>query len=450
MNLFTALFHTLRSDPWRAFPFAAIAGTGLLTLRLPPAVHGTVSLYLLQAAAFFMLYLSSSAATRLALTAQTLTQRRVPVALWKDSVTVRLAATWANGAALLAALAVSWILGADAHPTLLAGTATLSLAACAGTLFSTMRSGLLHRVSNRTVYVAALVGLVVFFSYGHAGLAALARLPVPALLLAAAGWPAMAVALRRHWRAMPRLQPAAQTKALPAWAASATRYTFLQPTFRHIDQLQSSVLGGLRAGTASLCFGIMKPIALGGTLTAGHLLVPVAWIPMAMGIVVMRDLHWRTLLAPASRQSLAVQIYRTSMKLAALLLLVLAAGQALADMALGSNAADSLMGMEKWAVFAMQAPLLVAVSVLLCALPNPRVTMWGTFIVAYIALAITHVGKLYDMPIEGLHADAYYVSGVVLLSGLAVLAADRLWTPRRLLPYLPERPAATAAFSAAR
>jgi hypothetical protein len=31
-----------------------------------------------------------------------------------------------------------------------------------------------------------------------------------------------------------------------------------------------------------------------------------------------------------------------------------------------------------------------------------------------------------------------------------MLAAGRLWTPRRLLPYLPERPATIAAFSAAR
>jgi hypothetical protein len=452
MNLFPPLIQALRADPWRVFPFAAIAGAGLLTLKLPPASQGYAALYLLQAAALFMLFLSSSAATRLAQTARILALRRVPAAVWSGSVTLRLASVWANGAALLAALAVTWMPGAAAPAPVLASIATLSLAACIGTLFSTLRSGLLPRLRNRLLHGVALAALAAFFLYGHVALSAFAQIPAAVLLVVAASWPLMAVALRRHWRSMPHLPPSGQGSDIPAWSAMVLRYTVLQPRFLQDNKLQSSVLGGLRMGMVSLCWSLMPPLALGGTLTVGHLLAFIPWLPAAMTMVAIRDLHWRTMLAPARNgtPSLALRIYRPSLKIAVFLLLVLMLGQALLDAIVGGSAAGILSHLENWLVFGMQAPLLVAACVLLCALPNPRRTMWGTFIAAFLALAMTHVGELYSVPVEGLQAGAAYAAGIAMLSGLVLLAAKRLWTQSRLLPYLPERPVSLAALSAAR
>lgn len=457
MNHFTTLIQALRADPWRIFPFAAIVGAGLLTLKLtlPPASHDHAVLYLLQGAAVCMLLLSSGAATRLAHTAQILAQRRVPAALWADSVTLRLASVWANGIALLAALAVTWGLGGATPAQVLASIATLSLAACAGTLFSTLRSGLLPGPGQRTAHIVALVALVAlaaWFAYGHAALTTLVQVPAAALLVGAASWPMLAFALQRYWRVMPHVAPPAQTGAIPAWVSGMLRYAFLHPRFLQDNKLQFSVVSGVRMGTASLCWSLMPPIVLGGALTAGHLLAFIPWIPAAMTMMTIRDLHWRTMLAPAGNAapSLAWRIYRSSLTLAVFLLLGLMLGQALLDTISGGNKAGILINMEKWAVFGMQAPLLVAVNVLLCALPNPRRTMWGGFIVAFLALAVMHVGGLYSIPIAGLRAGPAYMAGIAVLSGLVMLVANRRWTQNTLLPYLPQRPVSVTAFSAAR
>lgn len=452
MNVFSTLIQALRANPWHAFPFAAIAGAGLLDLRLPATSHAGAALHLLQAAAFFMLYLSSSTSTRLAQTAHILAQRRVPDALWKDAVTRQMTGVGINGLALLAALAVCRAVSDERHIAILAGLATLSLAACAGTLFSTLRSGLLPRQHNRTAYSVALVASATFFAYGDVALSALIQWHAAALVLLALSWPVLSVALQRYWRIMPTLQPPAQMAETSAWTTLVLRYTVLQPSFLQDNNLQSSVLGGLRMGTAALGWSLMPPLPLGGILTAGHLLAIIPWIPAAMTMVAIRDLHWRTVLAPAASgaPSLALRIYRTSVKLAVFLLLVMMLGQALLDAILGSGMAGILNNMEKWVVFGMQAPLLVAVSVLLCALPHPRRTMWGVFLAAFLALAVTHVGDLYSVPVEGLQAGPVYMAGIAVLSGLVMLIANRLWTKNKLLPYLPTRPVSITAFSAAR
>ncbi|MRV71214.1 hypothetical protein GJ700_05710 [Duganella sp. FT92W] len=450
MKLFSSLMQALRNDPWLAFPSAAIAVAGLLDLRLPAAMRTGVSPHLLQAAAALMLYLSSSASTRLAETAQILGQRRIPDALWHDSVKLRLASVWANGFALLIAIAVPWIISTTMQAPVLAALAALSLAACAGTLFATLRSGLLPRLRNRTVYTAGMIIIVVWAVYGDVAVAALMRLPATVLVLLAAGWPAMSVALQRYWRIMPRVQPPATAAEAPAWSSKVLRYSLLQPRFLQDNKVQSSMLGGVRMGTAALCWSLTPPLPLGSVLTVGHLLAMIAWIPAAMSMVAMRNLHWRTLLAPGRDGALAMQIYRTSLKIAVCMLLVLMFGQAALDMAFGQRMADTLHNMEKWLVFGMQAPLLVAINVLLCALPNPRRTTWGTLMAAYLVLALIHVGKLYSVPVTGLHAGLGYAAGMIVLSVLVMRMASRLWTPNRLLPYLPERPVSLTAFSAAR
>ncbi|MBY0238179.1 MAG: hypothetical protein K2X55_02585 [Burkholderiaceae bacterium] len=454
MNHFTTLIQALRADPWRIFPFAAIAGAGLLTLKLtlPPASHERAVLYLLQAAALFMLFLSSAGATRLARTAHILAQRHVPAALWTDSVTQRLAGVWTNGIALLAALAVTWGLGGATPAQVLASIATLSLTACAGTLFSTLRSGLLPGPGQRTVHVLALAALVACLTYGHTALSALVHAPTAAWLVGAASWPLMAFALQRYWRVMPRVVPPVQTSTMQAWVSNMLRYAFLHPRFLQDNKLQFGLVSNMRMGTASLCWSLMPPIELGGSLTVGHLLAFIPWIPAAMTTMTIRDLHWRTMLAPArvGTPSLAWRIYRTSLTLAFFLLLILMLGHALLDTIWGGSKAGILINMEKWAVFGMQAPLLVAVNVLLCALPNPRRTMWGGFIVAFLALAVMHVGGLYSVPIAGLRAGPAYMAGIAALSGLVMLVANRRWTQSALLPYLPQRPVSMTAFSAAR
>ncbi|GAB2852000.1 hypothetical protein GCM10027277_20430 [Pseudoduganella ginsengisoli] len=439
VTLFSSLIHALRRDPWLAFPFAAITGAGLLGLRLSACT---------QAAAGFMIYLSSSAATRLAETAQVLGQRRVPNALWHDSVKLRVASVWAQGLALLAATAAPAVTNGQA-PTL-ATAAALSLAACTGTLFSTLRSGLLPRLRNRTVYTAGLIALVAFAVYSDAAVAALARLPAAVLLALAAGWPVMSLMLQRYWRIMPGVQPPMQAADAPAWSSKIMRYGLLQPRFLQDNKIQSSMLSGVRMGTAALGWTTMPALTLGSTLTAGHVLAMTAWLPAAMSMVAMRNLHWRTMLMPGRQGALAMQIYRTSLKIALFLLLVLMFGQAALDALLGQDRANTVHNMEKWLVFGMQAPLLVALTVLLSALPDPRRTTWGTLIAAYVVLAAIHLGQLYHVPITGLHAGPAYAAAMVALSALVMLAAKRLWTPNKLLPYLPERPVSLSAFSATR
>jgi hypothetical protein len=69
---------------------------------------------------------------------------------------------------------------------------------------------------------------------------------------------------------------------------------------------------------------------------------------------------------------------------------------------------------------------------------------------AAYALFITHlIAKPHSSGIEGLHFGLAYAAGMLALTGMVMLAAGRLWTVGRLLPYLPERPVG-AAFNAAR
>lgn len=455
MNLLPILVQTLRGNPWRAFPFAAIAGAGLVALTLQPGSHGNTSLYLIQAAAFFMLFLSSSAATRLAQTAQVLAQRRVPETMWTDSVALRLASVWANGIALLVALSVQWALSADARAPVLAGAATLSLAACTGTLFSTLRSGLLPRLSPRVTGGLALAFIPAFVFYGHQLLIAATDCPAAVLLALTLCWPVMGWALRRHWRVMPSLPAPAPTAAgtahVPAWVVGLSRRIPLHPMQRG-GVWKSSTVHGLQMGLAMLAVGMREGEALGDLVTVRHLLSLAGFLPIALFAVSMRDLHWRSMLLPGgvSRGSLALRIYMTTLQFAATTLLSVLVGVMLSDyLLMGKSVANIQASLEHWVILAMEVPLLAAVAVLLTALPLPHVTLWCSCIASVAVYIASLLAKLQTVPVKDIHTGPVYGAAMLTLAGLVMLLADRLWTPRRLLPYLPERPTG-AAFSAAR
>lgn len=446
MNLFLTRFKVPRNDPWRMFPAGAIAAAGLLILKLPAQAHGAALLYLAQVAAFLMLFLASSACTRLAQTAQVLAQRRIPDTAWRHSSKTCLATVSGNAMALCAALALPWVFGAAAPYSSLAGMALLSLFACAGALFSTLRSGLLKRLSNRTVYLG-LAGLLALLAFGHGWFAALAALPAFVLLALAASWPLLAYGLSRHWRTAPSLPaPAHDKKApaarTPAWIAGLSRNTVLQPRFRDGAMWKDSLMNGLRTGVVVMYFN-MTDAALGDTVTVDHLLSLAGLLPMAMSQVMLRDLHWRSLLLPRrfSTRPLAYTIYADTIKPAALTLLCLCLCHVLVKVLVeGAGMAIVLHILEWWAILGMEAPLLLAIAVLLAALPRPHWTAWCVIIGAYALFIMYLIAKPHNAGIEGVHFGAAYAAGMLALTGVVMLAASRLWTPHKLLPYLPERP----------
>lgn len=454
MNTIPAIARALRNHPWRALPFVTIAGGGLLVLMLPAGKFADAPLYLVQAAVFFMLYQASSAATRLAQTAQVLAQRRLPVAQWTGSVRQMLASTWANCGALLAALAVQWLSDGAGFGMMLTGVAALSLAACAGTLFSALQSGLLPRLPVRALTIGSAGFMVAFFLYGHRVLAGASALAPAGLLLPALAWPVMALALRRHWQCMPALpEPVkADARGVPSLLQQMSRRIYLQPRFHHGSQWKSSAISGLQAGTAAIFIMMREPLAPGDTLSVAHLLSLVGLLPMAMSIVNLRDFHWRTMLLPGSSvtQTLAFNIYQGTLKVVAIILLCMMAGLALADtLLLGYSWSAVVPKLTQWLILAVEAPLVVATAVLVMALPRPHIATACSFIAAFSVFIASLLGKLQSVPMPGVQAGAAYAAGMLALAAMVMLAASRLWTPRRLLPYLPERPTG-AAFSAAR
>lgn len=453
MNLLPNLFQTLRSDPWRALPCAAIAVGGLASLRLPAATHGQASLFLLQAAAFVMLFQAGSVATRLVQTAQVLAQRRIPDAVWTGQITQCLAGVGAAGAALLAALAVQWGLGGGTRAMALTGAAALSLSACAGTLFPFLRSGLLLRLSKRAVNMAALAFLLALMFYGHQLLGAAAGWPAPMLLALVMCWPMTALALRRHWRSAPSSPARAQAEQAqpPAWVSALSRRVYLHPIQRG-GVWKNGAVGSLQVCMATLAAGMRENVALGDALTASHLLSLIGFLPLAIMTVSMRDLHWRFLLLPGgvTRGSLAFRIYGATLKFAAITLLSVCLGVTLSDyLLLGKSVTAIQAGLDRWAIIAMDVPLLIAVAVLVMAIPHPHMTLWSGFIAALAVYVASLTAKLQTVRFESLHTGPAYGAAMLLLAGLVMLVADRVWTPRQLLPYLPERPAG-AAFNAAR
>ncbi len=457
MNPLPLLIHSLRNEPARALPCILAMAGAVALLAAPAQKQENLALALLWLVVAMLMFVAGSAATRLTQAGRVLAQRPAPGAVWSRSVSTSLAGTTAQVVALLAVLALPWALGGKGRWPLLASAAMLSAAACAGTLLSALRSGLLLRLSSRAAGLAALAVILAYAVSGHALLAAAASWPAPVLWASTLSWPMMAWALRRHWRAPPAalMQAAAPAKAdqaqLPDWIVGLSRRVPLQPLQRGA-LWQTSVLSGLQMALAMLGAGMREGAALGNPVTVGHVLSLVCFVPAAILAVSMRDLHWRTLLLPGGvrPRSLAFRIYKTTLRFAAGMLASGMVGVMLCDyLLLGKDTAALLASLQHWVILAMEVPLLAAVAVLLTALPRPPVTLWCSLLAAVAAYLACQLTKLGTAPIPALQAGPAYAALMLGLAAVVMLIAGRVWTPRRLLPYLPERPTG-AAFGNAR
>lgn len=452
MNPFPALLHTLRNASWRVVPFAALAGTCLLALRLPPRQQGDASLYLAKAAAFFMLYQASSAATRLAHAARVLTRRQAPAAAWTGSVATCMAGTSASGLAVLAVLVLHWALsGATAVPVIL-HIATVSVAACVGTVFSALRSGLLARLPTFAAAACIIMFLPAYVVYGHQALIFATTISAQWLLPAAMAWPVVALLLYRRWQTIPPLSaPVAVTTAMPSWIPGLSRTVFLQPRFGSGHRWQNTVFSSLQMGLASMYCSMREPLAVGDTVSVFHLLSLAGLVPIAMLMANVRDLHWRTLLLPRSSLTRlpALGLYAGTLKVIGTTIACMCVGLVLFDYLLFGNGPELLLPrLGKWALLAAEAPLVAAMALLLMALLPPRQATYAACAASVAIMAVSLALQLPTVAVPGLRLGAAYGAGIAVLSALLMAAAGRWWTPRRLLAYLPERPVSLAAITA--
>jgi len=369
--------------------------------------------------------------------------RCAPSAAWTACVRGSLRSLSLGWLLLLCGTTLYFVLSARTAHGLAAG-ALLSLAACLGTASALRRTALLPggAWANRCATVALLAIVAAQFLPGSdARLDWLAALPSAVLLPLLLAWPVISALLALRWRA----QPVSQGVTAIGKRSSdlrlrrhLQRYTMLNEGILQQDGSTRQLGTGVRLLLLALVpvFTVMYLRASWGMQLNGlHLqgLVIVATIGSAS--LLMRDLHWRRMLAPGGphARGIALNIYLSTLKLHLVPTVMLGAAVALLDCLVGQDplaAALQKMWMHSLAVPELAFSLALAV----------LIRGWGKWAIIGCGMGAMPLGLVLiwlDEPpkLLQLTAGPLYAAALLLGTCAALLLARRVWTPEKLQPY---------------
>ena len=441
----------------------ALAALGVYWIALLPfALHredgAAVGIdMLLVCACIYMLVLATLQGRGLGDATRVLERQRAPATLWHAwcrNALRGLLLRWAlacvalTASALLPASTLSWPAAAAAL------SVTLSLA----TLRSLSRQGLLPRACGIAIDSACAIAAiaVALLASPAAAFNWFASLPAVPLLVLAASWPVLAALLMHLRQRVPAgyrwTQRAPNAGALAALKRNVLRYSAIQWRDTRADanntassgRLHRPVLGQLLSGmpvfyTQMLVWSAAqwtRPISIAHIYVVGFLC-----IFMASNLMI-RDLHWRSLLVPGGlhRGRIATHIFISTMRahligIAAISLLMLA-GAALLHRAWVMPLLHAYL---RYSVLLVELLCATGAAVLLRALP--RAGWFSTAIFVALCFGVFHnryqifLGATQVAQNSPWAAGAGYAVGLLLGCVVMIAIANRLWTPKKLFPF---------------
>jgi hypothetical protein len=363
--------------------------------------------------------------------------QRAPAVFWKEwlrqwllSVT-RFWGLLCIGPALLLA-------GPSSHIPWLIAPALLSLVLCLGVPSGLARAGLLPRrlgtaIECGMVALAVYVGLLGI----PAVLAWFAALPAMALALCALGWPAMAYWLMAAKSGAARTAHGRQTQIWRRVGDACGRWIDrFQPVNGDIMQKPPGRRTMLMLIVAQnlMFFGQLFPVHWGQHATSARIAQLAVVCALCCGALLVRDLHWRSLLLPRGPQlrRLGSRIVLSTMLFQAPLALLFALGELVAS-------APASLGWHSTANFTV--PLLevaCCTSLMTVLRALSQRAQKAAAILLFLAWAYAYIPKWFKLSVPeiGWRIGPVYVLVLACVTGAALLLANRLWTPQRLLNAL--------------
>ncbi|SFU36845.1 hypothetical protein [Pseudoduganella namucuonensis] len=396
-----------------------------------------------------------------------LNAQRAPVALWRTWLRAWLLTATRYWAVICAG--VSLQLTMPASTTFwLAGPALLSLALCLTALRTLGRLGMAPRGWGHAAEMAALcivlyAGMVSGFG---AALAWFAGLPVPLLLAFAATWPAMAWTVSRRWETRLPVRGVVARRSAIQHGSRVTTF-FKRHTVLHWGGVSPASYPHQRTfpGKMLLWFNgeIMFWVIMLQMQTAqwNDTVVPLRAIGMFMlamataSKLVVRDLHWRTLLLPGGlrRERIGTHIVLSTLTFQIMLMLAVAVIYLSVVIPTGTPATVALSRVLSMACLPFELALITSAAAVLRVLSSRA-------LMALIAVAVAAgLGALYFIFFGGPAAFAAQIglrsiplfdalswrigpAYLLLLAAATVLfthIANRLWTPEKLLRQMPKK-----------
>jgi len=425
---------------------AGFVGVSLLFMLI--AAHtdqqgrSTGSLLLATFACVGMFMFAASRANNLVKARTTLENLRAPTAAWTPLLRNCLretSVTWlVLGGMLMLQLALRP--GSKAH--WLSAGALVSLAACLGMLQSLAQSALMPRLRGVIHPAAAFIVIVPLLLCSPLVMKTdFAAQPGIALAAAVLCWPALATGLLLRWRGPPVLGAAGLDEGhafLRGWLARMRRYSLLKRGVAIVDDRKLDWHNLTASAVCVFFIDLMSSTSAGGALTANHLLGMAALVYHAYHLLAVRDLHWRTFVAPGGmrQRDIAMNIFSSTLRMVVPPVLLVFALLPALDLLLGVRSFDAAMQVIwRHAMILAELPLVIAAAIVLKGLPQPHAG-WGA-VAAWLA-AYVWVGwaGIRTTAIAGVEADFSYLLAIAAATALLLFAARYLWTPRKMLSYL--------------
>jgi hypothetical protein len=381
-----------------------------------------------------------------------LSARRTPAAIWRAWSRETLLAISGYWAVICIGLAVQMSLPGSAN-FWLTGPAMVSLVLCATVQRVRARIGLAAQAWKWAIDVtgAALASCAIT-GPRFAGLGDwINSLPVAALLACFLIWPAMAYLLLLQWRTTPgderrmaRKPAATRTSAIIAFLK---RYSILRwnDSFAETNPRAQGTLVTrvLKTVCGEIYFYILLlqilPARWGDSMSPLRLLGLYVVCLITASTLLVRDLHWRSLLLPGGmrRKRLGTHIFASTMGLQLMALPLVALIYFAATVALGTPARDALQHIAGTAVLPFEFALTTALAVVLRATDKPLIAIVGIgpFVIgiAYTLLARGVAGSPFMLTDLQWTIGPVYVLVLVTCTVLLLWVANRMWTVEKLL-----------------
>jgi hypothetical protein len=380
---------------------------------------------------------------------------RTPPALWQAWARETLARITGYWAVICAGLVVQMALPGSAT-FWLTGLAIVSLVLCATVQRVRARIGLAAQAWKWAIDITGAA--LVFCAISGPRFAGLGlwihAVPVAVLLAGFLSWPAMAYLLLRQWRTTSGDDRRIARK--PAATKTSVIITFLKrySLLRWNDSISEAPLHGqqslvkrvLNTLGGEIYFYIILlqilPAHWGDSMSPLRLLGLYVLCLITASSLIVRDLHWRSLLLPGGmrRKRLGTHIFASTLTLQLMALPLVALIYFVASVALGTPARDALLQIAGAAVLPFEFALTTALAVVLRATDKPGIAIAGIgpFVIgiAYALLARGAAGSAFLLTGPQWTIGPVYVLVLAACTVILLWVANRVWTVEKLFRQL--------------
>ena len=381
--------------------------------------------------------------------AQVLRHLRTPQALWRTWLRTCMNATlWTWGVLVLAGTGL--LMAQETPWPWSSAMALFSITLSLSTIAALSDAAVLHRAWAWCIAVGGLLlMLVLTMTIGlGAGLNWVAQAPFVLHLSLALSWPLLAYFLIRNWQINPPFAPTntgGRAIGLGRWISNyARRYTILDARIAAAngEKPQHSFFSVIWIPVAGQMINLSSLAVPWQGEIYGYQLLGLAFFLPLLGIsLACKDLHWRQLLAPGGLHHgrLGWPIFKTTVAIQLTTVLILGCAAVLFFwVAFNIPITRSLETV--WRYRCVPAQWIFGVSLMSVVRSVSANHTGAIFAALFLVLLAIGGGMLWAFGLTKGHvlflADSTFLFGLVFATAALVLLSNRLWTVKKLLPYL--------------